>query len=124
MKPVNPGYLYIFITIILTVLGQLLVKLGMSRVAGSFEGLPRLSVLIRAGFLQPAVVAGLACAVLAAVAWFPAISRLPISVAYPFMALPIVLVLSLAPILFGEKVALNQWLGVVVVSLGLWLGAR
>lgn len=124
LKAINSGYLYISITIMLTVSGQLLVKLGMSRVMRSFEELPRLSALICASFLQPAVVAGLTCAVLAAVAWFPAISRLPISVAYPFMALPIVLVLFLAPICFGERVTLNQWLGVFVVSLGLWLGAK
>ncbi len=123
-KTINVGYIFISFTIILTVIGQLLVKLGMSQVTDSFDHIPRLSVLVRASFAQPAVLAGLACAVLAAVAWFPAVSRLPISAAYPFMALPIVLVLLLAPICFGERVSLNQWLGVAVVSFGLWLGTR
>lgn len=124
MKNVNAGYLYIFVTITFTVIGQLLVKLGMSRVASSFGHVPKLSSVIAAGFLQPAVIAGLGCAALAAVAWFPAISRLPISVAYPFMALPIVLVLLLAPICFSERVTVNQWIGVIVVTLGLWWGSR
>jgi drug/metabolite transporter (DMT)-like permease len=124
LKASNSGYLFIFITITFTVIGQLLVKAGMSRVAASSDHFSKWSSVIVAGFLQPAVVGGLACAVLAAMAWFPALMRLPISVAYPFMALPIVLVLLLAPLCFGERVTFNQWMGVMVVSLGLWLGAR
>ena len=124
MKHINTGYLYIGLTITFTVLGQLLVKAGMSKVAASHDQFSRWSSVITAGFLQPAVVAGLACAVVAAMAWFPALMRLPISVAYPFMALPIVLVLLLAPLFFAERVTINQWMGVAVVSFGLWLGAR
>lgn len=124
MKQFNTGYLYILVTITFTVMGQLLVKLGMSKIAESQDQFAKWSSVIIAGFLQPSVLAGLACAVLAAMAWFPALLRLPISVAYPFMALPIVLVLLLAPLCFGERVTLTQWLGVMVVSFGLWLGAR
>lgn len=124
MKNFNTGYLFVFITITFTVFGQLLVKAGMSKVAASLEHSSRWSSVITAGFLQPAVLAGLACAVIAALAWFPALMRLPISIAYPFMALPIVLVLLLAPLVFGERVTLYQWIGVFVVSFGLWLGAR
>ncbi len=124
MNAPTSGYFYIALTIGFTVVGQLLVKAGMTKAATSVVSHPGLGSLIAAGFLQIQVLAGLVCALLAAVAWFPAISRLPISVAYPFMALPIVLVLSLAPIFFAEKIMLNQWLGVVIVSFGLWIAAR
>jgi len=124
MNPLKSGYFYIFVTIAFTVMGQLLIKAGMSRVTASFNQTPRLIPLITAGLLQPIVLTGLLCAFIAAVAWFPAISRLPISVAYPFMALPIVLVLLLTPIWFGERVTMNQWLGVCIVSFGLWITAR
>ena len=124
MNGFTSGYFYIAITISFTVLGQLLVKAGMTKAASSIVSHPGLGSLIVAGFLQLQVLAGLVCALLAAIAWFPAISRLPISVAYPFMALPIVLVLSLAPLCFGERVTANQWVGVIVVSFGLWLAAR
>jgi len=124
MNFLKSGYFYIFITIAFTVIGQLLVKAGMAGVIASFSQTPKLAPLIFAGLLRPAVLAGLGCAFVAAVAWFPAISRLPISVAYPFMALPIVLVLLLAPLCFGERVLVNQWIGVSVVSFGLWLASR
>ncbi len=124
MNLLKSGYFYIFVTILFTVTGQLLVKAGMSKVTASFAQSPRLGPLVIGGLSQPLVLAGLACAFVAAVAWFPAVSRLPISVAYPFMALPIVLVLVLAPLCFGERVAIYQWLGVGIVSFGLWVAAR
>jgi drug/metabolite transporter (DMT)-like permease len=124
MNHLKSGYLYIFVTIFFTVVGQLLVKAGIARVLASFSEPPPVERLIIAAFLHPAVVAGLGCAFIAAVAWLAAVSHLPISVAYPFMALPIVLVLCLSPLCFGERVTMNQWLGVGIVSFGLWLAAH
>lgn len=124
MKTINSGYFYIMVTITFTVIGQLLVKAGMLRVTSSLsQGSQSLSIIVTA-FLQPLVVSGLACAVLAAVSWVLAVARLPISIAYPFMALSIVLVLALAPMCFSERVSANQWIGVIVVSGGLWLATR
>lgn len=124
MKAINSGYFYILVTITFTVIGQLLVKAGMLRVASSLSQSPPFLSMVFTAFLESLVVAGLACAVLAAVSWFPAVARLPISIAYPFMALSIVLVLALAPICFGERVSLNQWIGVILVSCGLWLATH
>jgi len=124
MKVISSGYFYIFVTVAFTVIGQLLVKAGMSRVASSLSQSPQFLSMVVTAFLQPLVVAGLACAVLAAISWFPAVARLPISVAYPFMALSIVLVLALAPICFSERVTFNQWIGVFLVSCGLWLASH
>jgi uncharacterized membrane protein len=44
-------------------------------------------------------------------------------VAYPFMALAIVLVLALSGALFGEIVPLNRWMGVAIVCVGLVVAA-
>jgi len=124
MKTTNSGYAYIMVTVTFTVIGQLLVKAGMLRVTSSLSQGSQFLPIIRTAFLEPLVVSGLACAVLAAVSWFPAVARLPISIAYPFMALSIVLVLALAPICFSERVSVNQWIGVILVSGGLWLATR
>ena len=124
MNIARSGYFFILVTVVCTVIGQLLVKAGVARVFASFSDPPSLARLITASIFHPAVFGGLCCAFVAAIAWFPAISRLPISTAYPFMALPIVLVLLLSPLCFGEHVGLNQWLGILVVSFGLWLAAR
>ena len=124
MRVINSGYLYILLTVTFTVIGQLLVKAGMLRVTSSFNQSPQFLSMVLGAFSEPLVMSGLACAVLAAVSWFPAVARLPISIAYPFMAFSIVLVLALAPICFGERVTVNQWIGVILVSCGLWLATQ
>ena len=67
-----------------------------------------LAFVLRA-FTMPAIVLGLASAVIAAVAWMGAVSLTDTSFAYPFMGLAIVLVLALSPIVFGERVPVTQW---------------
>jgi len=113
------GFLFVALTILFTVIGQLLVKLGMRGMAGESVSLQ----LVGRAFTNPQVVGGLACAVVAAVCWMMALSRLNLSLAYPFMGLAIVLVLAMSPLLLGESVPALRWVGVLVVCLGLWLAA-
>src|SRR4051794_29720985 len=111
MPRVTPlGLLFIVLTIVFTVIGQLLVKKGMLEVGAGPLGPLHLSLLARFAwktFTNPYVVLGLGSAVVAAVCWTVAVSRSALSVAYPFMALAIVLVLALSGALFGEIVPLN-----------------
>jgi drug/metabolite transporter (DMT)-like permease len=117
-------YLLIGTTICFTVAGNLLLKAGMLDVGT----LPSQAALIPGFFFQsltnPKVVAGLAMAFLAAMAWIGAVSQSQISFAYPFMSLTVVLVLLLSGLLFGEVVPINRWLGVIIVCLGLIVAAR
>lgn len=114
----------IFLTILLTVAGQLLVKQGMLNVGASPAKPSLLPAFIMRAFTNPFVVLGLVCAVLAAMAWTVAVSRTELSFAYPFMGLAIVLVLALSGVFFGEQLPANRWIGVLVVCLGLWLASR
>jgi hypothetical protein len=71
--------------------------------------------------LDPAALSGLGCAVMAAFASFPAVLRLPVSVAYAFLASRYV---GCAPCkaFVRERVTIRQ--RVSIVALGLWLTAR
>ena len=117
------GLAAIALTVLFTVIGQILVKQGMVCVGAPP---PRLlswpGFAIRA-FTNPRVAGGLASAVVAAFCWVVAVSKTPLSLAYPFMGLAIVLVLLLSGALLSEHVQWNQWLGVVMVCLGLWLAS-
>jgi drug/metabolite transporter (DMT)-like permease len=116
--------LFILLTVVFTVVGQLLVKYGMLRVGASPTQMASWPQFLLRTLTNPGIVAGLACAVLAAVSWMVALSRSELSFAYPFMTLAIVLVLALSGLLFGERVSLVRWLGVAVVCLGLVIAAR
>lgn len=118
------GYIYIALCIAFTVIGQLLMKWGMIRVGEAPHNRDELPAFFIKAFMDPGVYLGLACAGFAAVSWMLALgTKLPLSVAYPFMSLAIVLVLLMTPFCFGETVLWNQWLGLVFVVVGLWVAS-
>jgi drug/metabolite transporter (DMT)-like permease len=125
-KPANPVTTYILIgmTVMMIVSGQLLLKAG----ATSLGPLPG---EVRSGFsfmfaalTTPAIFFGLVFAFAAALSWIAVLSRAELSFAYPFMILPVVLVLALSPLLFGEEVSALRWAGVLVVFIGLLIAAK
>ncbi len=117
-------WLFITLTVALTVVGQLLVKQGMLHVGSSPTRITLLPRFVLKTFTNPYVLLGLVSAVCATVSWTLAISRANLSVAYPFMGLAIVMVLTLSSALFGEAVPPQRWIGVGIVCLGLAVAAR
>jgi multidrug transporter EmrE-like cation transporter len=115
---------FLSLTILLTVAGQLLVKLGMLQVGSSPEQLSLLPQFVLRALSNRWVILGFVCAAGAAAAWIVAVSRVPLSFAYPFIALTIVLVLALSGVLFDDVAPVHRWIGVAVVCLGLVLASR
>lgn len=109
----------ILMTITFTVVGQFLVKFGMREMGPSPQESGQLIAFLLRSLGNPKVIAGLACAVAAALAWMAALSRVPLSLAYPFMTLPMVIVLALSSVLLREATPWNRWAGVAVVCIGL-----
>jgi len=109
----------ILMTITFTVVGQFLVKIGMREMGPCPQESGQLIAFLLRSLSNPKVIAGLACAVAAALAWMAALSRVPLSLAYPFMTLPMVIVLALSSVLLREVTPWNRWAGVAVVCIGL-----
>jgi multidrug transporter EmrE-like cation transporter len=118
------AWVFLLLTVLLTVAGQLMVKRGMLQVGSSPEQLNLVPGFVYRAMTNPSVVIGMGCAVGAAISWTIAIARADLSFAYPFMALSIVLVLALSGLLFDEVVSFQRWIGVAVVCLGLVLASR
>ncbi len=118
------GWLYILLTIVLTVYGQIVIKWQISRTPelAPSAGL-KLTTLLRL-FLNPIVLSAFAAALLASLAWMAALSRLNLSFAYPFMSLSFVLVLLLSATLFREPLTAYKMLGMALIVLGLFVSSR
>jgi drug/metabolite transporter (DMT)-like permease len=106
-------------TVLLTVYGQLVIKW---RVAGAnLVGLgleAKATVLLRFLF-DPWIVSALAAAFIASLCWMSAMTRLPISVAYPFTSASFVMVVLGGVIFLGESLTTEKIIGVILVGLGL-----
>ena len=119
------NYIYIFLTIVLTVYGQLVIKwqVGQSppMPAGVVEKLIFLLTLV---FCNVWILSGLFAAFLASLAWVAAMSKFSLSHAYPFMSLAFVLVLSLSTVLFHEQLTWFKVIGVLLIVAGVIVGSQ
>lgn len=111
-------------TILLTVYGQLIIKWQVS-LAGAMpiETTEKIWFIIRL-LLNPWIITGFASAFLAAISWMGAMSKFPISYAYPFMSLAFVLVLILSNIFFKEPITMGKSIGMGFIVLGIIWGSK
>jgi multidrug transporter EmrE-like cation transporter len=117
-------YIFVALTILLTVYGQLIIKWQVGE-AGVFpvEWGERIWFLMRL-VLNPWVISSFAAAFLAALSWMAAMTRLQLSHAYPFMSLSFVLVIVCSGIFFHEPITTLKLLGVALIVLGIIVGSQ
>ncbi|TFW16028.1 EamA family transporter [Duganella callida] len=118
------NYLYIVLTIALTVFGQIAIKMQVVK-AGALPaaGGDKLLFLLKL-LLNPWIIAAFAAAFLASVSWMGAMSKFELSHAYPFMALNFVIVLLLSAWLFNEPLSVARMAGVALICIGTVIAAQ
>jgi multidrug transporter EmrE-like cation transporter len=103
------------------VAGQTVLKIGVTRAGSTPDA--GIAFLLTA-FRSPFVWLGLAFYGLGALSWILVLSRLPLSVAYPFLALNFVLVALSSRLFLGETIPLLRWGGIGLIVIGILLIAR
>lgn len=102
----------------LTVIGEVLLKLGMNVVSarvGAFSLSPQ---VLWATFTDWRVLAGFALVFGGSLFWLAVISRVNLSLAYPLLALNYVLILVPSRFLLGETITPTRLVGAVIVVVG------
>ena len=74
--------------------------------------------------IEPHILAGLACYVVSVVVWIVALSRVPVSVAYPMLSIGYVVNAIAAWYLLGEAVTPMRLAGIGIIVLGVFIVAR
>jgi multidrug transporter EmrE-like cation transporter len=124
LNGVRMSYVYIGFTILFTVYGQIVIKWQAVNAGPLPEGFnDKLLFLINLVF-NPWVLSGLAAAFLASLAWMAAMTRLPLSHAYPFMSLAFVLVLFLSAFFFHEPLTWPKIAGMALIVIGIMIGSQ
>ncbi len=118
------SYVYVLATVLLTVYGQIIVKwkvLG----AGPFpETWPERAWFLGGLLLDPWVMSALVAALLAALSWMVAMTKLDLSHAYPFVSLSFVLVLLASGFIFNEPLNGYKIFGVAFIVCGVAIGSQ
>lgn len=110
--------------VLLNAAAQLLLKAGTNRI-GEFEfTLGNIAPISKAVAMQPHILGGLACYGISVVVWIMALSRVPVSIAYPMLSIGYVVNAFAAWMLFGESLAAQKLIGIGFICIGVWLVAR
>lgn len=110
--------------VLLNAAAQLLLKAGTNRIGEFAFSLENLLPIGAKVATNPPILAGLACYAVSVVVWIMALSRVPVSVAYPMLSIGYVVNALAAWALFGESLAMQKLVGIGFIIVGVFLVAR
>ena len=121
----NPLTFSLLLTgVLLNAGAQLLLKAGTNRIgefAFSMENIVPIGMRVAT---SPPILAGLACYGVSVIVWILALSRVPVSVAYPLLSIGYIVNAAAAWYLFGESLGAQKLVGIAFIIAGVWLVAR
>ena len=103
----------VLVGVLLNAAAQLLLKAGTNAMPLG----PRLAV-------EPHILGGLACYAISVVVWVAALSRVPVSIAYPMLSIGYIVNAVAAWYLFGEALSAMKLAGIGVIIVGVFMVAR
>jgi len=115
-------YLLALLSITLTAVAQLMLKIGVAQTAQHWDASSAISIG-RALITSPAILGGLACFGISVLSWLAVLARLDVSQAYPFVSLGIVLTMLGGHYFIGEPLHPTRLLGGAIIVVGVLLVA-
>ena len=115
-------YILLFFNVLLTVMGQILLKQGVSKVGAiNFRELvPKLTQVI----LNPFVIGGISIYGFTTFVWLVILSRVKLSIAYPMLSLGYVLTIPFSWLFFKESIPRVRIIGAIIICIGVYLVAQ
>ena len=118
------GYLYIALTILFTVYGQIVIKWRMPMKGQLPDGFMSKIIFILNAYTDLWILSGFASAFLASMAWAATMTKFELSFAYPFMSLSFVLVFILSLFIFNESFSWYKLIGLLFIVVGVIITAK
>jgi len=117
-------YLLVSISVGGMTASHLLLKKGLLAVGRFPQGFSEVLPFFLKAYTNAYVIVAVLVTLLAGLAWILAVARVQLSFVYPFMGLSFVLVALFSSLIFKENVTMLRWLGIIVVSVGVFLVSR
>ncbi len=110
--------------VLLNAFAQTLLKAGTNRLgAVEFTLANAWDIALRTLTLWPFLL-GFACYAVSLVVWIVALSRVPVTVAYPMLSIGYIVNALIARFWLGETLSAGGWSGIALICCGVWLIAR
>ena len=118
------NHIYIILTILLTVYGQLLLKWRVSYLQKHLPpGISQLKFLFKL-FTDFWVIQSVFLALFAMASWMFVLTKFELSYAYPFTSLSFALVLVFSYLIFAESITVTKLIGLAFIILGVIITSK
>lgn len=119
-----PSFGLILTGVLLNAAAQLFLKAGTNTLGViNFSSADWFGQALRIGS-NPHIIGGMFCYAFSLVVWIMALSRVPVSIAYPMLSIGYVVSAVAAFFLFGESLGLSRWMGIGFIIIGVYLVSR
>ena len=112
------SFLLILTGVLLNAGAQLLLKAGTNSLGHLTLRWNNLLPLAQQVAFEPHILGGLGCYVISVVVWILALSRVPVSVAYPLLSIGYIINALIAQWWLGELVSPMRWFGIFIILVG------
>ncbi len=114
------------VSIFMGVFAQLLMKYGMinlKKTAGYHKHIVFINIIkiLFIIFTDKFVAAGIVLYLISMFFWIKVLSKIDLSVAYPFVSIGIIITVILAALTLGESVPLMRWFGIFITLCGVYV---
>ena len=113
------AHIYILITVAFSIYTQLVVKWQMSSITSLPDNLLEKFLLLSRLLLNPWIFSTLVGTFIGGLSWMAALSKFPVSYAFPFVSLAFVGVTLLSNLLFQEPISWSRLIGTTLIVTGL-----
>jgi multidrug transporter EmrE-like cation transporter len=119
------NHLYIFLSIVLAVSSQLIIKWKMTAFSfDDYETIYDKFIFAFSMLLNPYIILALTFTLLSGLSWMIAMTKFDISYAYPFTTLGFILIFIFSVIFFNEIITWQKILGLSFIILGLIISSK
>lgn len=120
----KPDLIYLLLSIVLSAVGQLVLKYGVVEMGGIDIKLKNIISSLVQVFTNGWVMIGVLCFVTSMILWLKVISTMELSRAYPSVSLSYVIVFIFSLLLFKEGASASKIMGLISIMVGVFLLQR
>ena len=116
-------YILLTFNVFLTVIGQILLKQGVTKV-GEIDNLKVFLSKFTQIIWNPYVIGGISIYGFTTFVWLVILSRVKLSIAYPMLSLGYVIAIPFSRIFFKESIPVVRIIGAIIICIGVYLVAQ
>lgn len=113
------NFILVLVGVLLNAAAQLCIKQGMNVIGNITLDAGAVLAMIPRAAVNPYILAGLACYVISVLVWMVVLSKVEVSLAYPFLSIGYIVTAFVGYFFMGETLGLYKIMGILTICAGI-----